>query len=102
VAFGAAIFLKVTRASTVQGFDSGTNPAAAAAGKKDGGNTMSNLTDRIMSEIESGPRIDAKAISLDVQSQGLFKKRKIVKINGQIVKRQTGDRYDIADKLVVG
>jgi hypothetical protein len=55
-----------------------------------------------MSEIESGPRIDAKAISLDVQSQGLFKKRKIVKINGQIVKRQTGDRYDIADKLVVG
>ena len=75
---------------------------------------MSELSDRIMSEIESDPRIDAKAISLDVHSQGLFKTRKLLKINGivasaaerdrilQIAKRQTGDRCRIADQLIVG
>ena len=75
---------------------------------------MSELTDRIMSEIESDPRLDAKAISLDVQPQGLFNRRKLLKINGivesaahrdrilQIVKKQTGNRCTIADQLVVG
>jgi len=74
---------------------------------------MSELIDKIMSEIESDPGIDAKTISLDVLSQGFLKKRKILKINGmvesaaeknkilKIVKRQTSDDYDIADKLIV-
>ena len=75
---------------------------------------MTELTDTIMSEIESDPGIDAKSISLAIQSQGLFKKRKILRINGivdspkekdlilQIVRKQAGNRYDIANKLVVG
>ncbi len=74
---------------------------------------MTELTDTIMSEIESDPAIDAKSISLAVESGGIFKRRKILKINGivdspkekdrilQIVRRQASDRYDIASKLIV-
>ena len=75
---------------------------------------MSDLTDTIMSEIESDPEIDAKSISLAVQSQGLFKKRKILRINGivdsrsenervlEIARKHAGNRYDIANRLIVG
>ena len=75
---------------------------------------MSDLTDTIMSEIESDPEIDAKSISLAEQSQGLFNKRKILRINGivdsrgenerilQIVRKHAGNRYDIANRLIVG
>jgi hypothetical protein len=74
---------------------------------------MVEPVDKIMSEIESDPEIDAKEISLDVLSKGLFRKRKILRINGmvesvnektrilQIVKRQTGGIYDISDMIVV-
>ena len=75
---------------------------------------MTDLTDTIMSEMESDPEIDTKSISLAVQSQGLFKKRKVLRVNGivdscrekdrilQIVRKQAGDRYEIANELVVG
>jgi len=71
------------------------------------------ILDKIMSEIESDPEIDPKAISLDVLSQGFIKKREILKMNGivdsagekdrmlQIARMQMGYRCDIADKLVV-
>jgi hypothetical protein len=74
---------------------------------------MLDLIDKIISEIESDPRIDAREISLDITSKGFLKKRKTLNINGmmesniekdrvlEIVKKQAGNNYDVADKLVI-
>jgi hypothetical protein len=74
---------------------------------------MTNLIDKIMSEIESDPRIDAKEISLDLTTKGFLGRRRILKVNGmvesraekdrvlEIVKKEAGNNYDVSDKLVV-
>ena len=74
---------------------------------------MADIVDRIMAEFESDPTINAKSLNLVVASKGFLKRRKILNIYGttesaaekdramQIVKRQAGDNYDVADKIVV-
>jgi hypothetical protein len=66
-----------------------------------------------MSEIESDPRIDAREISLDMASKGFLKKSRTLKINGmvesigeknrilEIVKKHSGDNYEVADRIVI-
>ena len=74
---------------------------------------MMDLIDKIMSEIESDPRINAREINLDITSRGFLKKRKTLKVYGmlgsnaekdrvlEIVKKNAGNNYDVADKLVI-
>jgi hypothetical protein len=74
---------------------------------------MSDITDKIMAEFESDPIIQAKTLNLVVASKGFLHRRKTLNIFGtaeseaekeraiQIVLRQAGDNYDVADKIVV-
>jgi hypothetical protein len=74
---------------------------------------MQDLIDKITSEIESDPRIDAREISFDIRSKGFLKKSRTLKINGmvesaaekdkvlEIVKKYTGKDYDVADRIVI-
>jgi DNA polymerase III delta subunit len=74
---------------------------------------MSDVTQAIMREIESDPTINATDILLDLESKGLFKKRKTLHIRGavhsvdqkgkvvQIAQRHAGDECEVVDHLVV-
>jgi len=74
---------------------------------------MEDIVDKIMAEFESDPTIHAKSLNLVVASKGFLKRRKILSVYGttesvaekdramQIVKRQAGDNYDVADKIIV-
>jgi len=74
---------------------------------------MEDIVDNIMAEFESDPTIHAKSLNLVVASKGFLKRRKILSVYGttesaaekdramQIVKRQAGDNYDVADKIIV-
>ncbi len=74
---------------------------------------MTNLIDKIMSEIESDPRIDAREISLDIRSKGLLRRKRTLNVIGmveskderdkvlEIARRQAGTDYEITDNLVV-
>ena len=74
---------------------------------------MSDVTDAIMKEIESDPIIRATDILLDLESKGLFKKRKTLHIRGavhsldqkgrmvKIAQRHAGGLCEVVDHLVV-
>jgi len=74
---------------------------------------MADLIDKIMSEIESDPEINAKEICLDVSSKGLLRKSRTLHVNGmvesgaekkrvlEIVKKHAGENYEVADRIVV-
>jgi hypothetical protein len=74
---------------------------------------MTDIVDKIMAEFESDPMIHAKSLNLVVGSKGFLKRRKVMNVCGtaesanekeralEIVQRQVGDNYDVADKIVV-
>ena len=74
---------------------------------------MSDITDKIMAELETDPLIHAKSLNLVLGSKGFLKRRKILTVFGtaespgekdralKIVQRQVGDNFDIEDKVVV-
>jgi hypothetical protein len=76
-------------------------------------NAMVDQIDKIMSEIESDPTINAREISLIITSKGLLKKNRILNINGlvesdteknrvmEIVKKHAGHEYEVADRVIV-
>ena len=71
------------------------------------------IVDKIMSEIEADLTIDAKEINLVITSKGFLKRRKILSVFGEvqsaaekkrvleIVNKQAGNTFDVADKIVV-
>ncbi len=71
------------------------------------------IVDKIMSEIEADPTIDAKELNLVITSKGFLKRRKTLNVYGEvqstaersrvleIVKRRAGNSFDVADKIVV-
>jgi hypothetical protein len=77
------------------------------------GGIAMEIVDKIMSEIESDPTIDAKEVNLVMTSKGFLKRRKILNVYGEvqsaaekkrlleIVKRQVGSTFDVEDKIVV-
>jgi len=77
-----------------------------------GGMAM-GIVDKIMSEIEADLTIDAKEINLVITSKGFLKRRKILSVFGEvqsaaekkrvleIVNKQAGNTFDVADKIVV-
>jgi hypothetical protein len=74
---------------------------------------MAELIDKIMAEIESDPLINAKEITLDIQSKGFLKRTKILNVNGlaesiaerdavmKLVQHHAGDNYEVVNKMVV-
>ena len=74
---------------------------------------MNDIIDKIMAEFESDPMIHAKSLNLVVGSKGFLSRRKVLSVFGttesaaekeraiQIVQRQVGDNYDVADKIIV-
>jgi hypothetical protein len=74
---------------------------------------MADLIDTIMAAIGSDPTITAKGITLDTESKGFLKRKKVLNINGlvatlaernavmQVVLHHVGDSYEIVNKLVV-
>jgi len=71
------------------------------------------IVDTIMSEIEADPTIDAKEVNIVTTSKGFLKRRKTLNVFGEvqstaernrvleIVKRQAGSSFNVADKIVV-
>ena len=74
---------------------------------------MSDVTTTIMREIESDPIIKAADILLDLESKGLFKKKRTLHVRGKvrsedqkdkvihIAQRQAGADCEVGDHLVV-
>ena len=74
---------------------------------------MSDVTTTIMREIESDPIIKAADILLDLESKGLFKKKRTLHVRGKvhsvdqkdkvihIAQRQAGADCEVVDHLIV-
>ena len=74
---------------------------------------MADIVKTIMAEIETDLTIKAMDICLDIESKGLFKKRKSLHIHGavhsqdqmdrvvKIVKHHAGESFDVVDHLSI-
>ena len=74
---------------------------------------MVDIVDKIMAEFESDPIIHAKSLKLAVVPRGFLRCRKVMNVYGkaesarekeralEIVHRQVGDDYEVANRIVV-
>jgi hypothetical protein len=74
---------------------------------------MTDIQDTIMRDIEADPTIDSKKLTLEIKASGFLKKRKIIRLIGnvksetekekamQIVLHFAGDSYDVENNLIV-
>jgi hypothetical protein len=74
---------------------------------------MLDIQNVIMRDIEADPTIDSKKIAIEIQAKGFLRKRKIIRLTGsaksetekkkvmQTVVHFAGDKYDVANNLII-
>ena len=73
---------------------------------------MADIQEVIMRDIDADPTIDSKKLSIEVKTTGFLKKRKIIRLTGnvksnaekekamQIVVHFAGDNYEVENNLI--